>query len=199
MTGRDERRDDSWWATLRPAAVLLVACTVVAVTYTVALAGVARFIGGTAAGDLVLDAERVAAWSGPEWFHGRPTAATGGASGGSNLGPTNPGLAAAVAERVATVRSENPAHSGPIPVDLVTASASGIDPHISPPAARLQVARVAAARGLAEEAVRGLVERAIEPRTLGVFGQPRVNVVRLNAALPAVGSAKREADSGSEP
>ncbi len=199
MSGRDERGDDSWGATLRPAVVLLVACTAVAVAYTVVLAGVARFIGGTAAGDLVLDAERAAAWSGPEWFHGRPTAATGGISGGSNLGPTNPGLAAAVAERVATVRRENPAHAGPIPVDLVTASASGLDPHISPPAARLQVARVAAARGLAEEAVRELVERAVEPRTLGVFGQPRVNVVRLNAALPAVGPAKREADSGSEP
>jgi len=199
MSGFEERRDGTWGATLRAAVVLLVAFTAVTVAYTVVLAGVARLVGGAPSGDLVLDAEHAAAWSGPEWFHGRPTAATGGVSGGSNLGPTNPALAVAVAERVAAVKAEDPAHAGPIPVDLVTTSASGLDPHVSPAAARLQVARVAAANGLAEDIVRDLVERAIEPRVLGVFGQPRVNVVRLNAALRAVVGPKREAGSGTAP
>lgn len=196
MSGFEESRDGTRQSTLRPAVVLLVAFTAVTLAYTVVIAGVARFIGGTPPGDLVLDAERATAWSGSEWFHGRPTAATGGVSGGSNLGPTNPALATAVAERVAAVKAENPAHAGPIPVDLVTTSASGLDPHVSPAAARLQVARVAAARGLPAEVVRDLVERAIEPRSLGVFGQPRVNVVRLNEALRALDSSKREAASG---
>jgi K+-transporting ATPase ATPase C chain len=199
MSGFEESRDGTWRSTLRPAVVLVVAFTAVTLAYTVVLAGVARFIGGTPPGDLVLDADRTAAWSGPEWFHGRPTAATGGVSGGSNLGPTNPALAAAVAERVAAVKAENPAHAGPIPIDLVTTSASGLDPHVSPAAARLQVARVAAARGLTAEVVRDLVERTIEPRSLGVFGQPRVNVVRLNEALRALDGPKREAFSGTAP
>lgn len=171
------------YASLWPATALLVAFTAVTLAYTLLVAVLAAVIGPSTTAELVLDAEMAARWSGPEWFHGRPSAAVGGVSGGSNLGPTNPALAAAVAERVAAVRAENPAFTGPVPVDLVTASASGLDPHISPAAARLQVDRVTAATGLAEDTVRGLVERSIEARTFGVFGQPRVNVIRLNAAL----------------
>lgn len=94
------------------------------------------------------------------------------------------------------VRTENPTHDGPVPVDLVTASASGYDPHISPAAARLQVGRVAAATGLAETAVRDLVEQSIEVRTFGIFGHPRVNVVRLNAALRSLVSAQPPRTAG---
>ena len=135
-------------------------------------------------------------FTGPRWFHGRPSA-TGdvpydpSASGGSNLGPTNPALAAAVGERAARVVYDNPAHAGPVPVDLVTASGSGLDPHVSPAAALLQVPRVSAARGLDEDALRHVVERHVEPPVFGVFGRPRVNVLRLNLELE---SMERAAD-----
>lgn len=189
MDDHDDRQDGSWLGTLRPAVTLLAAFTAVTLGYTALLAGAAGVVGRATSTDLVLDAARAASWSGPEWFHGRPTAAADGVSGGSNLGPTNPALAAAVAARVAAVREENPAHDGPIPVDLVTASGSGLDPHVSPPAARLQVPRVAAAHGLAVEQVLALVERSIERPTFGVFGPPRVSVVRLNTALGALTAA----------
>jgi potassium-transporting ATPase KdpC subunit len=175
--------NDSLIGAVRPALVLLAAFTAMTVAYTLAVTVVARFIGPPPDADLILDPAVAATFSAPEWFHGRPSAATDGVSGGSNLGPTNPALAAVVADRAAAVRTDNPTHTGPVPVDLVTASASGYDPHISPAAARLQVDRVAAATGLAEATVRDLVERSIEPRTFGIFGHPRVNVVRLNAAV----------------
>jgi len=187
---------DSIIGGVRPALMLLVAFTGLTVAYTLAVTVIAMVVGPRLTADLILDPAVAATFSGPEWFHGRPSAATGGVSGGSNLGPTNPALAAAVAERVAAVQTENPTHLGPVPVDLVTASASGYDPHISPAAARLQVDRVAAATGLAEATVRDLVERSIEPRTFGIFSHPRVNVVRLNAALRTLVAAQQPQQQG---
>jgi len=186
MTDPQALSADSRGGTLRPAVVLLAAFTLLTVAYTLAVTAIAAMIGPASSADLVLDPAAAAGWAGPEWFHGRPSAAVGGVSGGSNLGPTNPALAAAVTARVAAVQAENPGHSGPVPVDLVTTSASGFDPHLSPAAARLQVGRVAAATGLDEAAVRAVVEGLIEPRTFGVLGHPRVNVIRLNAALRAL-------------
>lgn len=190
---------ETWLATLRAAAVLIAVFTLTTLAYTIACAGIAAVVRRTPAEHLVLDADRAAAWSGPRWFHGRPSGAAAGVSGGSNLGPTNPALAATVAERVAAVLAENPTHVGPIPVDLVTASGSGLDPHISPPAALLQVARVAAANGLPATDVRRLVEQSIEPRSLGVFGQPRVNVAALNIALESLAVGRSRTTGGGPP
>ena len=183
---------------VRSGLVLLAGFTAMTVAYTLAIAAIAALIGPptTATRGLILDPAVAATFAGPEWFHGRPSAATGDVSGGSNLGPTNPALAAAVAERVAAVRAENPRHTGPVPVDLVTASGSGFDPHISPGAAHLQVARVAAATGVAETTLRELVDRSIEPRMFGVLGHPRVNVVRLNSALRSLVAAPPSGETG---
>jgi K+-transporting ATPase ATPase C chain len=124
----------------------------------------------------------------PQYFWGRPSATTpvpynAASSGGSNLGPTNPALVAAVKARVAALRAADPGNTASIPVDLATASASGLDPHISPAAAAYQVSRVARVRRLAPARVRQLVARHTEGRTLGVVGEPRVKVVELNLEL----------------
>ncbi|GAA5528958.1 potassium-transporting ATPase subunit KdpC [Herpetosiphon gulosus] len=129
----------------------------------------------------------------PEYFWGR-LSATGSvpynaaASSGSNYGPLNPALAEAVQARIDALKAADPSNQLPIPVDLVTASASGLDPEISPAAANYQVQRVAAARGLAVEQVKQLVEQHTSQRTLGVLGEPRVNVLQLNIALDQIKS-----------
>jgi K+-transporting ATPase ATPase C chain len=128
------------------------------------------------------------AFTSPMYFWGRPSATApqpynGAASSGSNQGPTHPALESAVKGRIAALRAADPGNSKPVPVDLVTASGSGLDPHISPAAADYQVPRVARARGLSEEQVRKLVIEATEGRTFGVLGEPRVNVLQLNLAL----------------
>ncbi|TAN66495.1 MAG: potassium-transporting ATPase subunit KdpC [Methylobacter sp.] len=127
-------------------------------------------------------------FSRPEYFWGRPSATSptsynGGASSGSNQGPTNPALIDAVQARIKTLRHADPSHSKAIPVDLVTASASGLDPHISPAAAAYQISRVAQARHMSPDQVRELVERYTQARQWGILGEPRVNVLKLNLAL----------------
>jgi len=126
-------------------------------------------------------------FDGPTWFHGRVSAIgyKAEASGASNYGPTSQALHDRVAADVAKTRAENPGATGPLPVDLLTQSASGLDPHITPAAARLQAARVAAARGLPEAEVVGLIDAHTEGRDLGFLGEPRVNVLRLNLAVAA--------------
>lgn len=129
-------------------------------------------------------------FAGPRYFWGRPSATTpqpdnGDASAGSNLGPTNPLLTDAVKQRTEALRAADPGNTAPVPVDLVTASASGLDPDISPAAAAYQVSRVAKARGLSESQVQALVAKATTGRQLGVLGEPRVNVLQLNMALDA--------------
>ncbi|MGA3261465.1 MAG: potassium-transporting ATPase subunit KdpC [Bryobacteraceae bacterium] len=122
-----------------------------------------------------------------EYFHGRPSAAGNGYdglnSGGSNYGPTNQKLSDRVSDDVKKFRAENPTYTGPVPADLLTASGSGLDPHISPASADVQVARVAAARGVPADTVRQLVLAHTEGRQYGLFGEPRVNVLELNVAL----------------
>ncbi len=129
-------------------------------------------------------------FSDPKYFWSRPSATTpaynGGSSSGSNLGPTNPALLDAVKARVQALRDADPDNRAPIPVDLVTASASGLDPHVSPAAAEYQIARVARVRGLDPAKVRALVVAHTEGRQFGVLGEPRVNVLELNLALDDV-------------
>lgn len=188
-------------AQVRPACTVLMALALVTgVAYPLGMTAVSQVLfPRQAAGNPLRDhtgAVRGSAligqsFTGPQWFHGRPSA-TGTvpydptASGGSNLGPTNPALAAAVGERATAVLQDNPAHTGPIPIDLVTASGSGLDPHVSPAAALLQVPRVAAVRGLDEETVRRFVGEHVEPALFGVFGRPRVNVLQLNLSLESL-------------
>jgi K+-transporting ATPase ATPase C chain len=139
---------------------------------------------GRAVGSLLLGQE----FTSPGYFWGRPSATspspyTAAASSGSNLGPRSEVLQTMMNERIDDLRQADPEASGPVPVDLVTASASGLDPHISPAGAYYQAARVARSRGLSAERIEPLIEAHTEARWLGLFGEPRVNVLELNLAL----------------
>ncbi len=189
---------------LRPALVLLLAFTVLTgVAYPLAVTGLAKLaFPRQAEGSLIVRGGRVVGsrlvgqpFEDARYFWGRPSATSpvpydASASTGSNLGPLNPALLAAVRARVAALRAADSTARGPVPVDLVTASGSGLDPDISPAAAEFQVARVARARGMAPEAVRALVRRHTTGRTLGVLGEPRVNVLELNLDLDAAGARR---------
>jgi K+-transporting ATPase ATPase C chain len=127
-------------------------------------------------------------FSDPKYFWSRPSATApfannSAASGGSNLGPNNPALADAVRQRVAALHAIDPGNTAPVPIDLVTTSASGLDPHISPAAAHYQARRIARIRGIGMAQVEILITRATEGRLLGLLGEPRVNVLRLNLLL----------------
>jgi K+-transporting ATPase ATPase C chain len=184
-------------AAIRPAITLFAMLTVVTgVIYPLAVTGLGQLLfpdaanasPGERAGRPVGSALVGQPLSDPRFFWGRPSATAPGpydgrASAASNLGPSNPALVASVRARIAALRASDPDGSDPVPVDLVTASASGLDPHVSPAAALYQVRRVAEARGVPARAVRALVERHVEPPLLGVFGAPRVNVLALDLAL----------------
>jgi K+-transporting ATPase ATPase C chain len=131
----------------------------------------------------------------PKYFWSRPSATSpqpynGASSGASNQGARNPALADAVKDRIKTLRDADPDNKAPVPIDLVTASGSGLDPHISVAAAEYQIGRVAKARGLTTQQVRVLVDQNTQGRTLGVLGEPRVNVLGLNLALDRVANGK---------
>ncbi|MGN6503329.1 MAG: potassium-transporting ATPase subunit KdpC, partial [Pseudolysinimonas sp.] len=147
-----------------------------------------KIVGSAIIGQAFTDADGAAL---PQWFQSRPSAAgdgyDGAASSGSNYGPENPDLIAAITERQAAIAASDGVSVEQIPADAVTASASGLDPHISPAYALLQVPRVAEARGLPEAKVRDLVESFVEGRDLGYLGDLTVNVLQLNIALAAMG------------
>jgi potassium-transporting ATPase KdpC subunit len=133
-------------------------------------------------------------WTKPQYFHGRPSAAGKGddptSTGGTNLGPTSKKLIDATRDTIAQLRKDNPDASGPIPMDLVTSSGSGIDPDISPEAAYYQAPRIAKARGLALSRVRTLIAAHVRGRTFGFLGEPRVNVLELNMTLDGVSPSR---------
>jgi potassium-transporting ATPase KdpC subunit len=186
---------------LRTAVLMVVVLTVLlGVAYPLLMTGLSQVLFPSQAnGSLIRDASGTVIGSSllaqnftrPEYFHPRPSAAgTDGydpsSSGGSNLGPTNQKLIDVVKDRAALYRSENGlADDAVVPVDAVTASASGLDPDISPANALIQVGRVARARQLSEDTVKQLVSQYTEERTLGILGEPRVNVLKLNLALDA--------------
>ncbi|MBU6416060.1 MAG: potassium-transporting ATPase subunit KdpC [Xanthomonadaceae bacterium] len=182
---------------LRQAIVLLLLLTAITgVVYPFAVTGLAQLVfPHQANGSLILrNGKPVGSdligqqFTDPKYFWGRPSATTpqpynGAASGGSNLGPSNPALTAAVKQRIAALHAADPGNDAPVPVDLVTASGSGLDPDISPAAAQYQLNRVARARSLPPAEVRALVDRYTQGRQFGVLGEPRVNVMELNLAL----------------
>jgi K+-transporting ATPase ATPase C chain len=188
------------WRHLRPAFVIAVVLTVVTgLAYPAVVTGLAQVLFPSQAnGSLIMkDGKAVGssligqAFDDPKYFWGRPSATSpfpnnAGSSGGSNQGPTNPDLQKAVQGRIDTIKAADPSNTAPIPVDLVTASGSGLDPHISPAAAFYQVPRVAKARGLNEDLVRRLVDENTQGRQFGFLGESGVNVLELNLALDAV-------------
>jgi K+-transporting ATPase ATPase C chain len=185
------------WIHIRVSLILIVLLTVVTgVIYPLVITGIAQatfpaqangsliFKGGQPVGSALIGQP----FDDPTYFWSRPSATSpfpdnAAASSGSNQGPLNPALAQAVQGRVDALRAADPGNAAPVPVDLATASGSGLDPHISPAAALYQVPRVARERKLDVETVRTLVERHIEGRTFGLLGEPRVNVLALNLAL----------------
>lgn len=185
---------------IRPALMMLLILTLLTgLVYPLAVTGLAQLIfPDQANGSLIVHEGKVVGsrligqyFDKPEYFWSRPSATApfpynAAASGGSNLGPTNPALVDAVKARVAALRAADPGNESPVPVDLVTASGSGLDPHISPAAALYQVKRVARARGLDESAVQTLVTQHTEGRQFGLLGERRVNVLQLNLALDAL-------------
>jgi len=182
---------------LRPAISLFLLLSVVTgIVYPFVVTGISKVLfSDAAAGSLVVkDGKPVGStligqnFADPKYFWGRPSATSpqpnnGTASGGSNLGPLNPALVDAVKGRIDALKAADPDNKLPIPADLVTASGSGLDPHISPAAAEYQVERIARVRKLNAETVAALVERNTEGRQLGLFGEPRINVLKLNLEL----------------
>jgi K+-transporting ATPase ATPase C chain len=166
--------------------ITVVLTIVTGVCYPLLITGLAKVLfPHQAGGSMMANGSEIIGqkFTKPEYFHGRPDGYDGLASGGSTLGPTSEQLARRVEGDVKKFRTENPTFSGPVPADLVMASGSGLDPHISPAAAEAQVDRVAAARGVPAEAVRQVVAANTEGRQFGIFGEPRVNVLKLNLAL----------------
>lgn len=185
---------------LRPALTVFTLLTLLTgAIYPLVVTGIATAVfAHQAAGSFVVKDGRIIGsaligqhFTDPKYFWGRPSATGSGpynplASGGSNQGPLNPALLDAVKQRIAILRAADPDNTAHVPVDLVTASASGLDPHISLAAARYQAARVARLRGLRIDQMNELIDRHAERRWLGVFGEPRVNVLDLNLALDGI-------------
>ena len=184
-------------AQLRPAITLLALLTVITgVIYPLTVTGLAQVLFPHQANGslIVMDGKTYGSeligqqFDDPKYFWGRPSAAgyNAAASSGSNLGPMNPSLEEAVKARMDALQAVDPNNTLPIPVDLVTASASGLDPHISVASALYQVSRVATARGWNEAEVTSLVEKYTEGRQFGILGEPRVNILSLNLALDGI-------------
>ena len=184
-------------AYLRPALMSLILFTLITgVAYPLVVTGIAQLVFPSQAnGSLIVKDGKVMGstligqpFDEPKYFRGRPSATSpfgynASSSSGSNLSPTSPSLIKAVQGRVDALRAADPTNTAPVPVDLVTASGSGLDPHVSPAAALYQVARVARVRKLDPDAVRQLVDSNTDGRFLGLLGEPRVNVLKLNLAL----------------